>query len=84
MEYLWPRMGELRKAAPVKHLIHGDRRSAKSWLTKRGQRVDRRHWGANDEQSKIHNRGCGEKRSCSLASFGQGLMITAGAVVTAV
>jgi len=27
MEYLWPRMGELRKAALVKHLIHGDRQS---------------------------------------------------------
>ena len=32
MEYLWPRMGELRKAALVKHLIHGDRRSAKKLL----------------------------------------------------
>ena len=30
MEYLWPRMGELRKAALVKHPIHGDRRSAKA------------------------------------------------------
>ncbi len=28
MEYLWPRMEELRKAALVKHLVHGDRRSA--------------------------------------------------------
>ena len=32
MEYLWPRMGELRKAALVKHLIHGDRRAAKKLL----------------------------------------------------
>ena len=32
MEYLWPRMGELRKAALVKHPIHGDRRSAKKLL----------------------------------------------------
>ena len=32
MEYLWPRMGELSKAALVKHLIHGDRRSAKKLL----------------------------------------------------
>ena len=32
MEYLWPRMVELRKAALVKHLIHGDRRSAKKLL----------------------------------------------------
>ena len=32
MEYLWPRMGELRKAALVKYLIHGDRRSAKKLL----------------------------------------------------
>ena len=32
MEYLWPQMGELRKAALVKHLIHGDRRSAKKLL----------------------------------------------------
>lgn len=32
MEYLWPRMGELRKAALVKHLINGDRRSAKKLL----------------------------------------------------
>ena len=32
MEYLWPRMGELRKAALVKHLINGDRRSARKLL----------------------------------------------------
>ena len=32
MEDHWPRMGELRKAALVKHLIHGDRRSAKKLL----------------------------------------------------
>lgn len=32
MEYLWPQMGELRKSALVKHLIHGDRRSAKKLL----------------------------------------------------
>ena len=32
IEYLWPRMGELRKAALVKHLIHGDQRSAKKLL----------------------------------------------------
>ncbi len=32
VEYLWPRMGELRKVALVKHLIHGDRRSAKKLL----------------------------------------------------
>ena len=32
MEYLWPRMGELRKAALVKNLIHRDRRSAKKLL----------------------------------------------------
>ena len=34
MEYLWPRMGELRKAALVKHPIHGDRRLAKKLLDK--------------------------------------------------
>lgn len=32
MEYLWPRMGELRKAALVRNPIHGDRRSAKKLL----------------------------------------------------
>ena len=32
VEYLWPRMGELRKAALVKHPIYGDRRSAKKLL----------------------------------------------------
>ena len=32
VEYLWPRMGELRKAALVKHLVHEDRRSAKKLL----------------------------------------------------
>ena len=34
VEYLWPRMGELRKAALVKHLVHEDRRSAKKLLDK--------------------------------------------------
>ena len=32
MECLWPRMGELRKAALVKHLVQEDRRSAKKLL----------------------------------------------------
>ena len=34
MEYLWPRMGELRKAALVKYLVYEDRRSAKTLLDK--------------------------------------------------
>jgi hypothetical protein len=44
MEYLWPRMGERRKAALVKYLIHGDHGSAKRLLDDvrlRGQQAPR-------------------------------------------
>ena len=40
IEYLWPRMGDYRRSVLVKHLIHGDQRSAKRFLAhvKHGQK----------------------------------------------
>ena len=32
IEYLWPRMGDYRRSVLVKHLIHGDQRSAERFL----------------------------------------------------
>ena len=58
IEYLWPRMGDYRRSVLVKHLIHGDQRSAKCFLAHVKHGHKNRMRGLSREEPKVYNGSC--------------------------